>query len=144
MWGRVRGITAEFFLTTFFSRLPVRVRAVRCGDVPRQPLLDASNGVLGDARKDLAQVRFGIEAIEFRRADQTVEVGGTFPPASSRRTRSSFDLSRPHAKPVPRHYSYTSNRRTCKQFKPAVLCPPNGFIAMTTQTCSATLYTRSC
>ena len=37
-----------------------------CGGVPRQQLLDASNGVLGDARKDLAQVRFGIEAIEFR------------------------------------------------------------------------------
>ena len=39
------------------------------GDVPRQQLLDASDGMVGDAGQDLAQVGFRIQAIEFGGAD---------------------------------------------------------------------------
>jgi hypothetical protein len=44
-------------------------------DIPRQQVRDAVHGVLGDARQDLAQIRFWIKPIEFRRADQTVDGG---------------------------------------------------------------------
>jgi hypothetical protein len=36
---------------------------------------DAVHGVIGDARQDLAQVRFRIDSIEFRRADQAGDGG---------------------------------------------------------------------
>src|SRR5208283_3488 len=52
------------------------VGRARRGDVPGQQVRDAVHGVIGDARQDLAQVRFRIESVEFRRADQTVDGGG--------------------------------------------------------------------
>jgi hypothetical protein len=43
------------------------------GDVPRQQLLDASDGMIGDAAEDVAEIRLGIQTVEFSRSDQTIE-----------------------------------------------------------------------
>ena len=53
-------MTAEFFATTFLSRLRVRCGRPACGDVPWQQLLDASDGVVGDAGQHLAQIGFRV------------------------------------------------------------------------------------
>lgn len=42
-------------------------------DVPGEQLRDAADRVVGDARQDRAQVRLRIKAVEFGRADQTVD-----------------------------------------------------------------------
>jgi hypothetical protein len=47
------------------------------GDIPGQQLFDAVDGMVGDARKHIAQVALGVETIQLRRADQAVDRGGT-------------------------------------------------------------------
>jgi hypothetical protein len=42
-------------------------------DVPGQQFLDAVDGVVGDAGQHLTQIGFGIETVEFRRTNQTVD-----------------------------------------------------------------------
>ena len=42
------------------------------GEIPRQQLLDAVDGMIGDADQYLAQISFGIDAVEFRRTDQVM------------------------------------------------------------------------
>jgi hypothetical protein len=46
-------------------------------DVPWQQFGDPIDGVIGDAGKHVAQVGFGVEAVQFRRLDQRVHGGGT-------------------------------------------------------------------
>ena len=46
------------------------------GEVPGQQFGDAVDRVIGDAREHVAQVGFGIEAVELGRADQAVDRGG--------------------------------------------------------------------
>lgn len=46
-------------------------------DVPGQQLVDAVDGVIGDASEHLAQVRLRIESVEFGVADQGVDRCGT-------------------------------------------------------------------
>ena len=43
------------------------------GDVPREELLDAVDGMIGDASHHLAEICFRVETVEFRRGDQTVD-----------------------------------------------------------------------
>ena len=52
------------------------VVSIECSHLPRQQVLDAVDGMLGDAREHLAQVLFGVQVVEFRATDQTVEGGG--------------------------------------------------------------------
>ena len=49
---------------------------IECRHLPREQVLDAVDGMLGDAREHLAQVLFWVQVVEFRGADQTVEGGG--------------------------------------------------------------------
>jgi hypothetical protein len=49
-----------------------------CGDVPWKQLLDAVDGVIGDARQHVPQIRFRGKAIQLGSADQTVDCGGAF------------------------------------------------------------------
>ena len=44
--------------------------------VPGQQFGDAVDGVVGDAREHIAQVGFGVEAVEFGRSDQAIDSGG--------------------------------------------------------------------
>ena len=44
--------------------------------VPGQQFGDAVDGVVGDAREHIAQVGFGIKAVEFGRSDQAIDSGG--------------------------------------------------------------------
>jgi len=45
-------------------------------DIPGQQLLNAANGMVGEAGEYVAQVALWIEAIQFRGTDQAVEDGG--------------------------------------------------------------------
>jgi hypothetical protein len=59
-------------------------------EIPRKQLLNAVDGVVGDASQDFAQIGFGIEAVEFCRIDQAVDRRGAFPARKgSARCRSS-------------------------------------------------------
>jgi hypothetical protein len=49
---------------------------IECSHLPRKQVLDAVDGVLGDARKHLTQILLGVDTIQFRATDQTVEGGG--------------------------------------------------------------------
>jgi hypothetical protein len=51
-----------------------------CDKVPGQQLLDAVNGVVGNALQDLAQIRFRIQAVQFGGADQAVDGGSPLAP----------------------------------------------------------------
>jgi hypothetical protein len=46
--------------------------------VPRQELLDAADGVIGDMREHMAQIGFGIEPVEPGRPDEGIEDSGAF------------------------------------------------------------------
>lgn len=48
------------------------------GDVPRCEFIDAVNRMVGDAREHVAQIRLGIDAVEFCGANEAVAGGGTF------------------------------------------------------------------
>ena len=48
------------------------------GEVPRQQLVNVVDLVVGDAREHVPQIGFGIDAIEFRGADQAVDRSGSF------------------------------------------------------------------
>ena len=48
-----------------------------CSDRPGQQFFDAIDRVIGDALDDVAQVRFGIHAVELGRSDQTIDRRGT-------------------------------------------------------------------
>lgn len=61
----------------------LRTRRQRLGDMPRQQGVDLVDRMLGDALEDMAQIGFGIEAVECSRADQAVDRGGTFAAASA-------------------------------------------------------------
>ena len=50
-----------------------------CEDMPRQQFLDSVDGMVGDALQDLAKISFRVEAVQFGRADQTVDGGSPFP-----------------------------------------------------------------
>jgi hypothetical protein len=54
------------------------VVSVWCDDIPWQQFLDAIDGMVGDTREHVAQILFGIQAVEFGRADQGIEGGGAF------------------------------------------------------------------
>jgi hypothetical protein len=43
-----------------------------------QEFVDAADGGTGDASQRIAQIRFGIDAVEFGAADPAVDSGGTF------------------------------------------------------------------
>ena len=45
-------------------------------DVPEKEFGDLIDGLVGDARQHLAEMRLGIQAIEFGAAHQTVDRGG--------------------------------------------------------------------
>jgi hypothetical protein len=45
-------------------------------EIPRQQFVDAVDGMVGDTRQHLVQIGFGIETIELRRTDQTVDRRG--------------------------------------------------------------------
>jgi len=47
--------------------------------MPRQQFLDSVDGMVGDALQDLAKISFRVEAVQFGRADQTVDGGSPFP-----------------------------------------------------------------
>jgi hypothetical protein len=47
-------------------------------EVPGEEFVDAFDRVLGDAGQDLAEIKFGIDSIEFRRSDQRVDCGSSF------------------------------------------------------------------
>lgn len=49
-----------------------------CGDFPWEQLLDAVDWMIGDAGQHVAEIGFGIKAIEFGTADQAVNRGGAF------------------------------------------------------------------
>ena len=61
--------------------------------IPGQEFFDLIDGMVGDALKDVTQVAFGVEIVEFRGADERVDCRGTLPTvvgeASEKRTRSS-------------------------------------------------------
>ena len=42
-------------------------------DVPRQQFFDAVDGMVGNALQHIAQIGFGIEAVELGRAEQAIE-----------------------------------------------------------------------
>ena len=42
-------------------------------EIPGQEFGDAMDGMLGDAADDLAQISFGVDAVELGRADQAVD-----------------------------------------------------------------------
>ena len=44
--------------------------------VPGQQFADAIHGMVSNAREHIAQVGFGIEAVEFGRSDQAIDSGG--------------------------------------------------------------------
>ena len=48
-------------------------------EIPRQQFVDAVDGMVGDAGQHLAQIGFGIEAVELGRTDQAVDRRGAFP-----------------------------------------------------------------
>lgn len=48
-----------------------------CGDIPGQQRFNAVDGMVGDAREHVAQLAFGVETVQLRRADQAVNRGGT-------------------------------------------------------------------
>jgi len=52
-----------------------------CGaaNVPGQQLLDAVDGVIGDAGQHLAQISFRVKAVEFGGANQAVDRRRAFP-----------------------------------------------------------------
>ena len=54
------------------------VVSIECSHLPREQFLDAVDGMLGEAGEHLAEVLSGIEAVEFRAADQAIEDGGAF------------------------------------------------------------------
>ena len=47
------------------------------GEIPRQQVFNAIDRMLGDAFEYRAQIRFRIQAVQFRRADQAVYSDGT-------------------------------------------------------------------
>ena len=47
-------------------------------EVPGQEFLDAVDRMVGDAGQHVAEIRFGIETVEFGGADQAVDRGGAF------------------------------------------------------------------
>jgi hypothetical protein len=48
------------------------------GEIPGQEFVDPVDRMFSDAREDLAQVGFWVQAIEFGGADQAIERSGTF------------------------------------------------------------------
>ncbi len=46
-------------------------------DCPGQEFVDPIDGMIGNARKHLAQIGFGVDAIQFRCADQRVRGSST-------------------------------------------------------------------
>jgi hypothetical protein len=48
------------------------------GEVPGEQFVDLVDRVFSDAGQDLAEIPFGVQSIEFRRADQRVDGGGPF------------------------------------------------------------------
>ena len=61
-----------------------------CGDVPWQQLLDAVDGMLGDALEHMAQLGFGIEAVELGGANQRIDRH----PCPILRTNNLFDYAK--------------------------------------------------
>jgi hypothetical protein len=49
-----------------------------CGESPGQKLMDASDGMIGYGFEDLAQIEFRIDAVQFGRAEQSVDRSRTF------------------------------------------------------------------
>lgn len=47
-------------------------------EIPGQQFVDPIDSLISDTREDLAQIGFRIYTIELRRADQTIEYGGSF------------------------------------------------------------------
>lgn len=45
---------------------------------PRQKLVDTIDGMIGDDGKDIAEIGFGIDAVEFGGFDERVDGGGAF------------------------------------------------------------------
>jgi hypothetical protein len=45
-------------------------------EVPGQELLDAVDRMVGDAGQHVSEIRFGVEAVDFGRANQAVDRGG--------------------------------------------------------------------
>ena len=48
------------------------------GEVPGEQFVDPIDRMFGDAGQDLAEIAFGVQSIEFRRADQRLDGGGPF------------------------------------------------------------------
>ena len=42
-------------------------------DIPRKQVVDPVDGMVGDARQDVLQIRFGIHPVQFGRADEAVD-----------------------------------------------------------------------
>jgi hypothetical protein len=59
--------------------------------VPGSEFVDTVDGLVGEGREHVAQVGFGIDAVEFGGADQAVDRGGTF--AASVRAREQVVLA---------------------------------------------------
>src|ERR1700686_1218579 len=49
-------------------------------EVPRQQLLDSTNGMIRYAREHVPQIAFWIKPIQFSRSDQVIKDGGTISP----------------------------------------------------------------
>ena len=73
--GKRRTMTAKRAIDDRGSGGSARSGAV---DVPGQQFGDTVDRMVGDAAEDIAQVVFGVEAIEFRGLDQRVHRGGPF------------------------------------------------------------------
>src|ERR1700726_622072 len=71
--GKLGTATATGLLDSRGSSGSARADSV---DVPWQQFGDPIDGVIGDAGKHVAQVGFGVEAVQFRRLDQRVHGGG--------------------------------------------------------------------
>ena len=60
-------------------------------------MLDAVDGVVGDAREHVAQVRFGIDVVQLGRAEQAVDSGGAFAAGVGAREQVIFATQRDYA-----------------------------------------------
>jgi hypothetical protein len=81
---------STYLLDGHFTLSEVSVSRKRGSQVPRQELLDAVDGVIGNALQHGAKVEFWVETVQLGRTEQTIERCGPFPTGVGARKKIAF------------------------------------------------------
>lgn len=70
--------SVHLFLGGHFAKSLSGSGSVFEGEVPGKQFVDPVDRMVGDAGQDLSEIAFGVESVEFRRADERVDGGSPF------------------------------------------------------------------